>query len=400
MVVRVVGGWGVSLLAVCDCAVRCRSKGVAETCPRVHAPARRGGAGPDRVGGCGRRGEHGIAERRVCMSMWCRGGGNGSTRKGSRARGPAAVGSAAAVPAEVVAGVKAMACEPPEQRGVPLSRWSSAELAAQAWPRGWWRRCRRRRCAAGWPRTRSSRGGTGPGSSPVTLTSPRRPPGCWTSTSGSGTASTLGADDYVITADEKSQLQALSRCHPPWPRAGPGRRVEFEYERRGTLAYFGAYDVHRAALIGTDRAHDRDRAVHRTGRQGHDDGALRLGPAGVLGRRQRLESHNGQRSMDRMSEAWPTARWCTCRSTPRGSTRSRSCSPSSNAKSSSPPTSPTWTPSAHRLTASSPLQHHRRPFDWRFTRADLHALLRTPRHAPARPDAPSPPRPAARDRRR
>lgn len=33
---------------------------------------------------------------------------------------------------DVVAGVKAMACERPEQRRVPLSRWSSAELAAQA----------------------------------------------------------------------------------------------------------------------------------------------------------------------------------------------------------------------------------------------------------------------------
>lgn len=32
----------------------------------------------------------------------------------------------------VVAGIKAMACEPPEQRQVPLSRWSSFELAAQA----------------------------------------------------------------------------------------------------------------------------------------------------------------------------------------------------------------------------------------------------------------------------
>jgi len=32
---------------------------------------------------------------------------------------------------EVVAGVKALACEPPEQRCVPLSRWSSHELAAQ-----------------------------------------------------------------------------------------------------------------------------------------------------------------------------------------------------------------------------------------------------------------------------
>ena len=33
---------------------------------------------------------------------------------------------------EVVAGIKALACEPPEDRGVPLSRWSSFDLAAQA----------------------------------------------------------------------------------------------------------------------------------------------------------------------------------------------------------------------------------------------------------------------------
>jgi hypothetical protein len=26
--------------------------------------------------------------------------------------------------------------------------------------------------------------------------------------------------------------------------------VEFEYRRHGTLAYFGAYDVHHARLIG------------------------------------------------------------------------------------------------------------------------------------------------------
>jgi len=50
----------------------------------------------------------------------------------------------------------------------------------------------------------------------------------------------------------KSQLQALRRRHPPRP-AGPGKlsQVEFEYERGGTLAYMGAYEVHRCRLIGT-----------------------------------------------------------------------------------------------------------------------------------------------------
>jgi hypothetical protein len=35
-------------------------------------------------------------------------------------------------PAAVVAELKAMACEPPEDRDVPQSRWSAADLAAQA----------------------------------------------------------------------------------------------------------------------------------------------------------------------------------------------------------------------------------------------------------------------------
>ena len=41
-------------------------------------------------------------------------------------------GAAAIVRPKVVSEVKAMACEPPVERDVPLSRWSSAELAAQA----------------------------------------------------------------------------------------------------------------------------------------------------------------------------------------------------------------------------------------------------------------------------
>jgi hypothetical protein len=61
----------------------------------------------------------------------------------------------------------------------------------------------------------------------------------------------LGANDYVISADEKSQLQALRRRHPgSAPQPGQTRRVEFEYVRGGTLAYLAAYDVHHAHVIG------------------------------------------------------------------------------------------------------------------------------------------------------
>ncbi len=51
----------------------------------------------------------------------------------------------------------------------------------------------------------------------------------------------LRPDEYVISADEKSQLQALGREHEtgaPAPRRPI--RYEFEYERGGTLAYLAA----------------------------------------------------------------------------------------------------------------------------------------------------------------
>ena len=61
----------------------------------------------------------------------------------------------------------------------------------------------------------------------------------------------LRPDELVISADEKSQLQALGRRHPTIP-AGPGRGslCEFEYVRGGTLAYLAAWDVHHANLFG------------------------------------------------------------------------------------------------------------------------------------------------------
>jgi DDE superfamily endonuclease len=66
----------------------------------------------------------------------------------------------------------------------------------------------------------------------------------------------LRPDEYVICADEKSQLQALGRRHQTVP-VGPRRPalVEFEYKRGGTLAYLAAWDVHHANLF--DRSDDK-----------------------------------------------------------------------------------------------------------------------------------------------
>ncbi len=61
----------------------------------------------------------------------------------------------------------------------------------------------------------------------------------------------LWADDYVLSADEKTSIQVRRRLHPSLP-IGPHQamRVEHEYERAGVLQYLAAWDVHRAVVFG------------------------------------------------------------------------------------------------------------------------------------------------------
>jgi hypothetical protein len=61
----------------------------------------------------------------------------------------------------------------------------------------------------------------------------------------------LGPRDYVLCADEKTSIQARRRKHPSLSPA-PGRPiyVEHEYARTGACAYIAAWDVHRAKLFG------------------------------------------------------------------------------------------------------------------------------------------------------
>jgi hypothetical protein len=70
----------------------------------------------------------------------------------------------------------------------------------------------------------------------------------------------LGQDEYVISSDEKTSIQARCRCHPTLP---PGQaramRINHEYERGGALAYLAAYDVHRARVFGPNLDQVRDR---------------------------------------------------------------------------------------------------------------------------------------------
>jgi hypothetical protein len=61
----------------------------------------------------------------------------------------------------------------------------------------------------------------------------------------------LRPDEYVLSADEKTSIQARCRCHPTLPPAqARAMRVEHEYDRGGALQYLAAWDCHRAKIFG------------------------------------------------------------------------------------------------------------------------------------------------------
>ena len=140
-----------------------------------------------------------------------------------------------------LARVNAMACTPPRDKGVPLSRWSRPQLAEQAITDGICgsispatiRRWRSEDALKPWQYR-----------SWIFITDPdfavkaQRVLDLYDRT-WDGTP--LGAGDYVISADEKTSIQARCRCHPTLP-AGKARqiRVNHDYHRRGAVAYLAA----------------------------------------------------------------------------------------------------------------------------------------------------------------
>jgi hypothetical protein len=203
--------------------------------------------------------------------------------------------------------VKALACELPAESGVPLSRWSTADLAAQAVERGIVDAVSastvRRWLEADAIKPWQHRSWIFP-RDPDFATKAARVLDLYAST---WQGRPLEPDEYVISADEKSQLQALQRRHPGLP-PGPGRkrRIEFEYRRGGTLAYFAAYDVHHARVIG--------HIAPKTGIEPFTQLVEQVMACEPYASAKRVfwvvdngSSHNGQASVTRMREAWPTA---------------------------------------------------------------------------------------------
>jgi len=118
----------------------------------------------------------------------------------------------------------------------------------------------------------------------------------------------LEPGEYVVCADEKSQLQALHRRHPTVPPA-PGRAalVEFEYRRGGTLAYLAAWDVHHARLFG--------RCETKTGIEPFGRLVEQVMTTEPYASAKQVfwvvdngSSHAGQTSIDRLSESHPNTR--------------------------------------------------------------------------------------------
>src|SRR4051794_13520869 len=210
-------------------------------------------------------------------------------------------------PATAEAEVKALACALPAETGAPLARWSAAELAAEAVDRGLVEAISpstvARWLAADAIRPWRHRSGIFPRDPDFAVKAARvldLYARIWA-------GQPLNSDEYVLCADEKTQLQALSRRHPDLPPApGRPRRTEFEYRRRGTLAYLAAYDPHRAHVIG--------RTAPTTGIVPFAELVEQVMSSQPYASAARVfwivdngSSHQGPHAVLRMGRTWPTA---------------------------------------------------------------------------------------------
>src|SRR6266545_565656 len=154
-------------------------------------------------------------------------------------------------PPELIVQVKALACELPATHNIPLSRWSLDELTRHVCQSGLvaqlsnstlWRwlhedaiRPWQHRC---WIFPRDPDFALKAGRI-LDLYEHQ-----WQ-------GEELHEDEFVLSTDEKTSIQARRRLHETLPpKPGLPMKVEHEYERKGAWAYLAAWDVHRAKLFG------------------------------------------------------------------------------------------------------------------------------------------------------
>lgn len=187
----------------------------------------------------------------------------------------------------------------------------------------------------------------------------------------------LADDDCVLSTDEMTGLQARRRIHAAQPPA-PGRpmRVEHEYKRLGTWAYFAAWDVRRAQIHGRCEPKTGIAPFERLVEQ-----VMSLEPYRSASRvfwvMDNGSSHRGERCAQRLSSRWPTiipvhtpihASWLNQVEIYFSIVRRKALTPDDF---------DSLAALEERLRA---FQGHyesvARPFEWKFTRADLTKLLK------------------------
>ncbi|MEK7682374.1 MAG: IS630 family transposase [Chloroflexota bacterium] len=115
----------------------------------------------------------------------------------------------------------------------------------------------------------------------------------------------LGPREYVMSADEKTSIQARRRKHGSLP-PGPGRpmRVEHEYARAGAWAYLAAWDVHRARVFGRCEAKTGIAPFARLVAQVMSQEPYRSARR-IFWIVDNGSSHRGERAATRLQAKWP-----------------------------------------------------------------------------------------------
>jgi len=186
----------------------------------------------------------------------------------------------------------------------------------------------------------------------------------------------LKGDEFVISADEKTSIQARIRCHPTLPpAAGRAMRIEHEYERGGALQYLAAWDVHRARLFG--------RCEPRTGIEPFGRLVDQVMTAEPYRSARRVfwvldngSSHRGQAAIERLQAAYPRlvpvhlpvhASWLNQVEVYFSILERKVLTPADAAS--------LEELAARILAFQSHYEILAQPFEWKFTRADLTKLL-------------------------
>ena len=269
-----------------------------------------------------------------------------------------------------------MACELPHTLGLPLSRFSIAELQRETLRRGivasigkttiwrwlsedairpWQHHC--------WIFPRDPAFGEKAGKV-LDLYE-----GVWNGTE-------LHPCDCIVSADEKTSIQARPRIHPTVAPA-PGRpmRVEHEYQRVGAWAYLAAWDVRRAKVFGRCEPTTGIQPFDRLVAQVMSQEPYRSAPR-VFWIVDNGSSHRGQRSVQRLRQSWPNlilvhtpvhASWLNQVEVYFSIIQRKVLTPSDFASLADL--------EQRLLRFQEHFQEVARPFDWRFTRRDLDLLL-------------------------